>query len=87
MPYIKQEDRDDLDGCLNALGRKSFIGNVGELNYAITKLCLGYLGPQPRYIDFNDVLGVLTAVTQELYRRKVAPYEDKKIIENGDVYE
>jgi len=30
-------------------------------------------------------MGVLSAITEEFYRRKVAPYEDEKIVENGDV--
>ena len=32
-----------------------------------------------------DVVGVLVAVQHELYRRHVAPYEDKAIKRNGDV--
>lgn len=31
------------------------------------------------------MLGVLTAITQELYRKIVGPYEDTKISENGEV--
>jgi len=31
------------------------------------------------------MIGVLECVKQEFYRRKVAPYEDIKIIENGDI--
>lgn len=34
---------------------------------------------------FVTVKGVLFDVLEELYRRKTAPYEDKKIIENGDL--
>lgn len=58
----------------------------GNLNYLITKLCLQRLGTQPRYVDFNEVIGVLECAKQELYRRMVAPYEDKKAKENGDVF-
>lgn len=46
------------------------------------------------FFDINDVssktrrmvIGALINSSDELYRRKIAPYEDKKIIENGDVY-
>ena len=30
-------------------------------------------------------MGVLSCVGAEFYRRVIAPYEDKKIIQNGDV--
>ena len=33
-----------------------------------------------------DVPGALSGAKLELYRRKIACYEDEKIIENGDVY-
>jgi hypothetical protein len=58
----------------------------GELNYCITNMCLKFLGSNPRYTDFNTVIGVLECAKLEMYRRAVAPYEDTKIIENGDVY-
>ena len=77
MPYIKPEDRD----------RSTFQPETaGELNFMLTERILYYLGPHPNYQKYNDVLGVLTAIQLELYRRKIASYEDTKIIENGDVY-
>jgi hypothetical protein len=78
MPYIKQEHRERV-----ADGVGPF--NSGELNYTITKLCIDYLVERD-YDEFNEVVGVLECVKQEFYRRMVAPYEDKKIEENGDVY-
>ncbi len=35
---------------------------------------------------FNAVVGALECAKLELYRRMVAPYENGKIAENGDVY-
>lgn len=83
MPYIKQPQRPALDKHLGPLN--AHIVTAGELNYAITRLCLGFVGGQPRYDDFNKVMGVLACAAAELYRRHVAPYEDQKIAENGDV--
>lgn len=37
------------------------------------------------YIEY-DILGALEGAKLELYRRKISPYEDIKIEENGDVY-
>jgi hypothetical protein len=58
----------------------------GELNYVITQFIKLYLGPKPNYAKYNGAIGVLECAKLELYRRKVAPYEDTKILENGDAY-
>jgi len=58
----------------------------GDLNYIITTLIIGILGNEPHYKDYNEIIGVLECVKSELYRRQVSGYEDKKAIENGDVY-
>lgn len=82
MPYVDQDARDRLDG-----GAKP--ENAGELNYVITRLVDAYLTNkgQMRYAHLNEAMGVLECAKQELYRRVVSPYEDKKIVESGDVYE
>jgi len=38
------------------------------------------------YRTMNEVLGAFDAASKEFYRRVVAPYEDEKIEQNGDVY-
>jgi len=80
MPYIKQEDRE-------ALAQGLAPQNCGELNYAITELCLEYLRTKGiMYQTINDILGALEGAKLEFYRRVAAPYEDTKIAQNGDVY-
>lgn len=77
MPYIKQTRR---ISCTNP-------NTPGELNYLITCLLLDYCEKHGQsYSTYNDCLGALTGAQLEFYRRVVAPYEDKKIKENGDVY-
>lgn len=87
MPYISSESRDKFRPAFNEL---EFFDTSGELNYLIVGLIKEYLfnssGGNYSYKELNDVLGVLECVKQEFYRRVVAPYEDKKIEENGDVY-
>lgn len=87
MPYIKKDQRPKIDELL-----ASFLAHLqslpveeqdGALNYSITKVIKG-LYPK-KYFHLNRALGVLSAVTHELYRRVVGPYEDEKILENGDV--
>lgn len=81
MPYIKEGARWELSGQ-----RKT--ENPGELNYQLTLIINEYLRRRHgrSYTGVNEVVGVLECVKQEFYRRVVAPYEDQKIKENGDVY-
>jgi len=55
----------------------------GELNYVVTKV-LKEVYPL-WYFNLNRAMGVLECIKQEFYRRVAAPYEDTKIVENGDV--
>ena len=84
MPYIPQHRRDEID-------KGSTPQNAGELNFKITSTILEYLyeincASPNTYGDFNEVIGVLTCVTQELYRRRIIPYEKMKQTQEGDVY-
>ncbi len=87
MPYIKKNQRSPIDKLIDPL--ISHLRSLpiedqdGSLNYAVTKI-IKRLYPQ-KYFHYNRALGVLTAITQELYRRVIGPYEDTKIKENGDV--
>jgi hypothetical protein len=56
----------------------------GEVNYVITKIMKGVYSRQ-KYAIYNRAIGVLTSVLLEFYRVIVAPYEDKKKEEHGDV--
>lgn len=79
MPYIEQKDR-TVNTALHPQ-------HAGELNYAITMLVNSYFKRMGgRYQQINDIIGALEGAKMEFYRRVVAPYEDQKILENGDVY-
>lgn len=80
MPYIPQHERTQID-----LGASPC--SAGELHYIFTQIIREYLGQDPRYDSFNEVIGVLECCKLELYRRMIAPYENKKIKQNGDVYD
>jgi len=87
MPYIERSERAKYDDVINQIIRilnKVSIDNIdGELNYLISKIFKDLY--EPRYFDYNRAIGVLESVKQEFYRRVVAPYEDNKIIEKGDI--
>ena len=81
MPYIAQGLRDVV------LKPGIWHEQAGELNYVMTKLCLNYIKNNgEKYQHYNDVIGALECCKLEMYRRAVAPYEDLKIKQNGDVY-
>ncbi len=88
MPYIQQDLRDQLDPVLRPLLEKLATLPVekqdGALNYTITKLLKGVYTTE-NYYTLNRSMGTLSSVQTEWYRRVVAPYEDRKIVENGDV--
>lgn len=81
MPYIKKEDR------LLLLTDEKLPATAGELNYVLTMYTKAYLLKHGEsYQTYNDIIGALEGAKLELYRRKIAPYEDIKIEQNGDVW-
>jgi len=87
MPYITVEARKaldpEIDGLIGKLSRDVVVD--GEVNYTITRIIDALYGGGG-YAVFNRAMGVIDCVAREFYRRKVTPYEDSKIVENGDVY-
>lgn len=87
MPYIKVDQRHDLYPTVRRPAE-----TAGQLNYQITMLLNEFIDdPEPphtrkSYDRYNAAIGALECAKLELYRRMIAPYEDEKIKENGDVY-
>ena len=81
MPYIKQERRDLIDLGL-------IPETAGELNFVITSLIVAYQRKKGlSYRTINDIVGALEGAKLEYYRRIAVPYENGKMLDNGDVYE
>mgnify|MGYP001560382711 FL=1 len=93
MPYIDKATRNQLDERIDSFATQvqsiqkgpHTTTYAGILNYTCTSLALK-LFPQKKYWVLALVCGVFITVILEYYRRWVAPYEDAKIKENGDVY-
>jgi hypothetical protein len=83
LPYIKPAEREPLDLHLAALAEN--IDTPGQLNYAITYLCLAFLPEARSYATFNTVIGVLACAQHEMYRAQVGPYERGAMSANGAV--
>ena len=88
MPYIKREERAQYQELLDELAKRvpeDRMARPGHMNYLVSLLIEKVYGKDLRYADHNEVLGMLSGVSLEFYRRKTAPYEDIKIAEEGDL--
>jgi len=87
VPYIKKEDRKKFFGKQSWAAFVELCESPGDLNYLLTSILTRYVQDKGEsYATYNEVIGVLECAKQELYRRQIAPYEDKKCDDNGDVY-
>lgn len=84
MPYIKPERRRLFDTLLHDCSKQ--IENEGELNYCIYKLAtlmIERIGES--YENLSMCSSAMEHAKLEWYRRRLSPYEDRKIKENGDI--
>lgn len=83
MPYVPSDTRDRLycEPMPNPW-------KPGELNYVITEAAIAYCETVGLGYDdaINAVVGALECCKLEFYRRVAVPYEERKIVTNGDVY-
>ena len=88
MPYVIQDIRDTLDPSilplLKNISALPLDKQDGAVNYVITSLLHSLYQPE-NYFTYNRSMGVLASAQAEWYRHRIAPYEDQKIAENGDV--
>jgi len=86
MPYIDQNSRKKFEDILEDIKFEG-VETAGEMNYLISKICLIYLERHgKRYQYMNDIMGALTGVQAELYRKCFGIYEDEKEKENGTIF-
>jgi len=82
MPYIKPENREIMDKIVHQMALLGVEAN-GDLNYILYKFCKHCITPS--YNNYKNFCGELRQCATEIERRLMAPYEDEKIKENGDV--
>jgi len=91
MPYITQKARLQYEKEIASLTKK-LLEDIpydqvdGNINYIFSSILRKIFDVDTGYFNYNRAIGILECVKQEYYRRALAPYEDKKIKENGDVY-
>jgi len=82
MPYIKQEKRKWIDASVEDAIANEVLPD-GRLNYFLFKLCKDSI--EPSYNNYKNFIGELNECVAEIRRRLLAPYEDERLKENGDV--
>jgi len=94
MPYIQQTERQRYDDKINEVvellitkfpadNGKNY--SEGDLNYIVSSIVWKLFEAKKSYSNANTLMGTLECIKQEFYRRQVAPYEDIKIKENGNI--
>ena len=82
MPYIKKGKRLAMDKVVESMFNAGVEAN-GDLNYILYKFAKYHI--TPGYGNYKNFLGELNEAGEEIRRRLLAPYEEKKITENGDI--
>ena len=85
MPYTKKWDRGPQYPLLEKLAE--VIENKGDLNHAICELTAMLILKTGgmSYTNVSKWIDAVNGARKEMERRLLAPYEDVKIKENGDV--
>jgi hypothetical protein len=82
MPYVKKEKRPTLNKVVELM-KEVEIKADGDLNYILYAYCKKYVTPS--YNNYKNYVGELNECLTEIRRRLLAPYEEEKIKENGEV--
>ena len=90
MPYVTPERRELLmqfDEKNHRLVVSTInITSPGDLAFVFYRICQFYVIRNGRKFEtLNAIVGVLETTKGEFSRRILAPYEDRKMRENGDV--
>ena len=92
MPYLtdemKQKLEDDVDvqsiwNYLSLYSVKDLLGIINYFTFGLIKRWIKVNGA--KYWIFAGFIGTMVCCVLEVYRRLIAPYEDKAIKKNGDV--
>ena len=98
MPYIPEEEREELDEAVEIMAKAikdfqtalvnphNFAHFLGRINYCFSRVLSIVMG-DISYSKIAMATGVLENIKQEFYRRIAEPYENNKVIENGDIKE
>ena len=85
MPYITKDRRAIVDPEITVLVEKLRQLGLGDVVYVLYRLLKKLYGDTRNFYTKAQALAVLESTRAEYYRRVLAPYEDEKIEQNGDI--
>lgn len=71
---------------INNVSNFQVLNMLGNINYCFSRILMKLAGDLS-YTKIAMITGVIENIKQEFYRRAASWYEDKKIIQNGDIKE
>jgi len=81
MPYVKSSVRDLMMPIIKEMDKVVCVN--GDLNYILFYFCKYHITPS--YANYKNYCGELQQCITEIERKIIGPYEDRKILENGDI--
>lgn len=88
MPYVDKTSRKLMQPIIEEFEHNMIDLNKGDLNYLFSRMVSIWVAQHGmNYQTMSDALAALQDCRDEFYRRVVAPYEDIKKVDNGDVYD
>lgn len=88
MPYIKHKDRAQVNAAIVRLVdiiTRKFEKPDAVLVYSIMKIVYWVKDPK-NWDGHSDITKIFRRAEHEYERRMLDPYEDQKILENGDIF-
>lgn len=83
---VKPNDENPYSNPYKELTNEEFLSICGDINYTFSRILSATMG-DVSYPKIAIITGVLENIKQEFYRRVATTYENKKIVENGDIRE
>lgn len=86
MPYIPKVKRQLYERELNNLSRRiNQTDQKGDLTYLVYVLGINFFKGKKSYTNISNAIGALYDAAEEIRRRYLNKYEDRKRRENGDI--
>jgi hypothetical protein len=85
LPYITKDRREIVDPEITVLVEKLRQLGLGDVVYVLYRLLKELYGNTRNFYTKAQALAALESTRAEYYRRVLAPYEDEKITQSGDI--
>lgn len=89
MPYINNYRREKFKNFTDHMIEiiKEHDPSSGDMNYLMCTFLREFIDLKGETYDrYNTVMGIISGVDKEFYRRKIAKYEDGAIGRNSDIF-